>query len=94
MALAADSGAFSYDLMTALTQTNVTGALYFQSINPADNDLQEEIWIRKISLKPDGEFGAISSEFTNLQFTGKMEKTASTKRTDIPYMAWITPLSA
>jgi len=81
--LAAKAGAGTVDEVRALTQTNVTGALKFIGENPANNDEKVEYQFHQISLKPEGDFGQISDEFSQMQFTGTAEAN-STADTDSP----------
>ena len=72
--LAAAAGAKAIDRVRALTQTNVTVALKFVSINAADNDRITEFQFHQISLKPSGDASLIGDEFAKMEFEGKAEK--------------------
>jgi hypothetical protein len=73
--LAADSSADQYiPEVKALTQTSITGALKFISINPANNDSKAEIQFHKISLKAEGDFNLIGEEYSQMTFTGVAER--------------------
>ena len=72
-ALAADAGAVNPDEVKALTQTNVTAALKFVAINPANNDVKVEYQFHQVQLKADGDFALIGDEFTTMGFTAVAE---------------------
>lgn len=71
--LDAKAGAGTVDEVRALTQTNVVGALKFIGENPANNDEEIEYQFHQLSLKPEGDFGQISDEYTQMGFTGTAE---------------------
>lgn len=71
--LAPKAGAGTVDEVRALTQTNVLGALKFIGENPANNDEGVEYQFHQISMKPEGDFGQISDEYSQMGFTGAAE---------------------
>lgn len=71
--LAAKAGAGTVDKVNALTQSAVVGALKFIGENPANSDEEVEYQFHQISLKAEGDFGQISDEFSQMQFTGTAE---------------------
>ena len=72
--LAARAGAVNLmNEVRALTSTNITGALKFIAVNPANNDVETEFQFNQVQLKPDGDFSLIGDEFTTMSFTAVAE---------------------
>ncbi len=74
--LTADAGAEAPDEVRALTQTNVLVALKFISKNPANSDQEVEYQFHQINLKPEGDFGGITDDFSVMGFSGVAETQA------------------
>lgn len=84
--LAADAGAVSVNEVRGLTQTSVIVALKFVGSNPANNDEEVEIQFHQVSLKPDGDLGLISDDWTTMSFTAKAESNTVLGGTNSPYV--------
>jgi len=82
---AANGSAVDPDTVEALSQTSVVGALKFISENAADNDVKTEYLFHKISLKSEGDLGAISDEFAEMGFTAAAEKNINDQTLTITY---------
>lgn len=72
--LAANASARAVTEVRSLTQSAVTGALKFVSINPSASDAQTEYQFHQVSLKAEGDFSLIGDEFTTMQLTGVAER--------------------
>ena len=72
--LAANGTARAVTEVRALTQSAVTGALKFVSVNPAASDAETEYQFHSVSLKAEGDFSLIGDEFTTMQLTGVAER--------------------
>lgn len=75
--LTADAGAVAPAEVRALTQTTQTLAILFIEENPVDGDTETEHLFHQVQLKPQGDFGLISDEFSALGFEGIVERNAT-----------------
>jgi hypothetical protein len=82
--LAAKAGASAVNEVQGLKTSSVTGALKFVSENPANNDARTEYQFHQVALKPTGDFGLISDEYTQMQFEGAAEANATAGGSDSP----------
>jgi len=71
--LTTSGGDASIPEVRALTNSGVSKALKFISVNPAASDAKTEYQIHKITLKPEGDFGLISDEWTTMTLNGAAE---------------------
>jgi hypothetical protein len=69
-----DSGAAAVDSVDGMRRTGVKGALKFISVNPQNNDFEQEFMLWKCSLKADGDFNLIGDEWAQMGFTGAAER--------------------
>lgn len=63
----------TYDSVDILSQTSISGALMFVSIN-AQNNKQEVLELHSVTLKPDGEMQLIGDEFASMTLVGSAER--------------------
>lgn len=75
--LTANGSAADVDEVRALTQSAVTGALKFISVNPAASDAKTEYQFHQVSLSAEGDFSLIGDEFTTMQLNGVAERNAT-----------------
>jgi len=71
-----DANALAPDLnaVRGMTKTTVKGALKFISVNPANNGFEEEIQFWKCSLTADGDTSLIGDDWSNMPFSGTIER--------------------
>lgn len=75
VALTADAGASPVYEVRGLTSTDLlSGALKFISENPANGDKQKEIQFHTVDIAPDGDFSLIGDDWTQMSFSGSVQK--------------------
>lgn len=78
------------DEVRALTQSSIIGSLVFIADNPADGGKKVEHVIHQVTLKADGDHSLIGDDWTQMSFSGKVERNEAASTTS-PYITIRTP---